>query len=297
MKVLAIDTSTLFGGVAIADDLDGMVIEVRLNVKSTHSERLMTTIDYALTQSGYTISDMDFFAVAIGPGSFTGLRIGLSTIKGFSYATGKPVVSVPTLEALAGNFPFCRYPVCPMLDARKKEVYSALFEWKGEGFVRLIDEISIGVERLLEKVNEILKTYSDRKNDISNPGAPPFSKRGKGGFSEERIIFAGDGAILYRDEIIKHMSERALFASSEKMVTSPANVASIGLQKALRGEFCEPVSLVPFYLRRSEAETKLRAESGEQRGESRKEPPAASSLSGEEKRKLKFGNKTANKKT
>jgi tRNA threonylcarbamoyladenosine biosynthesis protein TsaB len=268
MKVLAIDTSTLLGGVAVADDLEGVIIEVRLNVKSTHSERLMTTIDYALAQSGCTISDMDFFAVAIGPGSFTGLRIGLSTVKGFSYATGKPVVSVPTLEALARNFPFCCYPVCTMLDARKKEVYAALFEWKGGGFVRLIGEMSIKVQDLLKELE---------KNSPSSPlYVPPYQrgiKRGtkgeENGFSGEKIIFAGDGAILYRDEIIKHMSERALFASPEKMVTSPANVASVGLQKALRGEFSEPVSLVPFYLRRSEAE--IKAKSKEQRAESRQQ--------------------------
>ena len=227
MRVLAIDTSTLLGGVAIVDELSGMVFEVRLNVKSTYSERLMTTIDYALKQSGCTICDMDFFAVATGPGSFTGLRIGLSTVKGFSYATGKPVVSVPTLEALAQNFPFCRYPVCTMLDARKKEVYMALFEWKNEGLVRLISEMSIKVNKALERINE-----------------------------HDKVVFTGDGVILYKNEIVSLMGERAVFASPEKMLPSPASVACIGIQKALRGEFSEPVNLVPFYIRRSEAEIK-----------------------------------------
>jgi tRNA threonylcarbamoyladenosine biosynthesis protein TsaB len=230
MRVLAIDTSTLLGGVAIVDELSGMVFEVRLNVKSTYSERLMTTIDYALKQSGYTISDMDVFAVATGPGSFTGLRIGLSTVKGFSYATGKPIVSVPTLEALAQNFPFCRYPVCTMLDARKKEVYVALFEWKDEGLVRLISEMSLKVNKALEIINE-----------------------------HDKVVFTGDGVILYKNEIVSLMGEKAVFASPEKMVPSPANVACIGLQKALRGEFSEPVNLVPFYIRRSEAEIKAKS--------------------------------------
>lgn len=267
MKVLAIDTSTLLGGVAIADDLEGVIVEVRLNVKSTHSERLMTTIDYVLKQSGYTISEMDFFAIAIGPGSFTGLRIGLSTIKGFSYATGKPVVSVPTLEALALNFPFCCYPVCTMLDARKKEVYAALFEWVEEGFIRLIPEMSIKVEDFLRRLRE------------NNPPLPSFTKGDKGrdygenvrerdefrkedDYSHSKVVFTGDGVILYRDKIVESMSERALFAPPEKIVTSPANVASIGLQRALRGEFSEPVSLVPFYIRRSEAELKAKDKKG-----------------------------------
>jgi len=244
MKILAIETSTMLGGIAIMDDLSGLIAEVRLNVKSTHSERLMTEIDHVLKQAELKISDIDVFAIAIGPGSFTGLRIGLSTVKGFSYATGKPIVSVPTLEALAWNFPFCRYPVCTMLDARKKEVYAALFKWGNEGFIRLIDEVSIKVDRLLGRINE------------SNPPLPPFSKGGEGGFSDKRVVFTGEGAILYRDKIIEVMGNKAIFASPEKIVPSPANVASIGIKKAIKGEFSEPVSLVPFYIRRSEAELK-----------------------------------------
>ena len=227
MKILAVETSTMLGGIAIMDDLSGLIAEVRLNVKSTHSERLMTEIDHTLKQSGLTVSDIDVFAVAIGPGSFTGLRIGLSTVKGFSYATGKPVVTVPTLEAFAWNFPFCRYPVCTMLDARKKEVYSALFKWDRDGFIRLRDEVSIKINRFL--------------NDIKR-------------FSDERIVFTGDGTFLYRDEIREVIGEKAVFAPPEKMIPSPANVASVGIKKALKGEVSEPVSLIPFYIRRSEAE-------------------------------------------
>ncbi len=275
MKVLAIDTSTMLGGIAIVDDQFGLVIEIRLNVKSTHSEKLMTSIDYALQQSRYKVSDMDCFAVAIGPGSFTGLRIGLSTVKGFSYATGKPIVSVSTLEALAYNFPFCQYPVCTMLDARKKEVYAALFEWEKDSFIRLIDEASIEMSKLIENINETLMTHSSPEKNKNNPPLPPFNsplrkggyrgvKVGQGGFSEEKVkplsdekvIFTGDGAILYKDEIINLMGERAIFASPEKIVASPANVAHIGIKKALRSEFSEPISLVPFYIRKSEAEIK-----------------------------------------
>ncbi|MEW6214900.1 MAG: tRNA (adenosine(37)-N6)-threonylcarbamoyltransferase complex dimerization subunit type 1 TsaB [Nitrospirota bacterium] len=252
MKILAIETSTMLGGVAIIDDLSGLIAEVRLNVKSTHSERLMIEVDHILKQAGLRVSDVDVFAVAIGPGSFTGLRIGLSTAKGFSYATGKPIVSVPTLEALAWNFPYCRYPVCTMLDARKKEVYSALFKWDNKCFIRLIDEVSIKVDGLLEKINE------------NNPPLPPFTKGGQGGdyskgevgLSDKRVVFTGDGALLYRDKIIEVMGENAIFASPEKMVPSPANVAYLGIKKAMKGEFSEPVSLIPFYIRKSEAEIK-----------------------------------------
>ncbi len=229
MKILAIETSTMLGGIAVADDSSGLIAEIRLNVKSTHSERLMTAVDHVLKQSGLDISDMDAFAVAIGPGSFTGLRIGMSTVKGFSYATGKPIVSVPTLEAFAWNFPYSGYPVCPMLDARKKEVYVALFQWESEGFIRVIEETSARVNMLLEEVVRL---------------------------TEGKIVFTGDGALLYRNEIIGALGERAVFASPDKMVPSPANVASLGIRKVLKGEFSEPVSLVPIYIRKSEAEMK-----------------------------------------
>lgn len=230
MKVLAIETSSMLGGIAIMDDSQGLIAEMRLNVKSTHSERLMTTIAYTLKQAAVSLSDIDVFGIAIGPGSFTGLRIGLSTVKGLSYATGRPIVSVPTLEAFAYNFPFPRYPVCIMLDARKKEVYTAVFKWEDDGFVRLIDETSVRPEEFTR--HSLLVTRYDK------------------------FIFAGDGVLLYRDKIMETMGERAILASPEKMVPSPANVAYLGIKRAMKGEFSEPVSLVPFYIRKSEAEIK-----------------------------------------
>jgi len=243
MKILAIETSTMLGGIAIADDSAGLIAEVRLNVKSTHSERLMTEINHALQQSGLTVHDIDIFGVAIGPGSFTGLRIGLSTAKGFSYATGKPIVSVPTLEAFAWHLPYCRHPVCIMLDARKGEVYAALFQWTGDGFERLMSEASVNAEKLMEKIMSGIPTL-------------PSAKSGAEDFGEERIVFAGEGALLYRNKIEAMIGERAVFAPLEKMIPSPANVASVGMQKALQGELAEPVSLIPIYIRRSEAEIK-----------------------------------------
>lgn len=229
MKILAIDTSTMLGGIAVMDELN-LIAETRLNVKSTHSERLMTEIEHCLKQSSLKISDIDVFAVAIGPGSFTGLRIGLSTVKGLSYATGNPIVSVPTLDALALNFPYSRYPVCTMLDARKKEVYAALFKWEDDNFKKLINETSVNPEEFIRHT-----LYATRY---------------------DKIIFAGEGAVIYRDKIIESLGEKATFASPEKTVPSPANVASIGLKKALLKEFSEPVTLIPIYIRKSEAEVK-----------------------------------------
>ncbi|NWF97584.1 MAG: tRNA (adenosine(37)-N6)-threonylcarbamoyltransferase complex dimerization subunit type 1 TsaB [Nitrospirae bacterium] len=228
MKILAIETSTMLGGAAIMDDSIGLIAEIRLNVKSTHSERLMTEIDNLIRQSLLEISEIDAFAISIGPGSFTGLRIGLSTIKGLSFATGKPVVSISTLEAFAWNFPFCKYPVCLLLDARKKEVYTAVFKWTDRDLIKISPEKVIGVKQLLE-------------DNI---------------FSNSNILFAGEGSLIYKEEITKKMGSNAIFAPPEKMVPLPSNVAFLGLKKALKNEFSELISLVPFYIRKSEAEIK-----------------------------------------
>ena len=227
MKILALETSTMLGGVAVMDSSAGLIAEVRLNVKTTHSERLMTAVDYALAQSDLSIGDMEAFAVAVGPGSFTGLRIGLSTAKGLSYATGKPMVTVPTLEAFAWNFPCSRHPVCLLLDARKEEVYAAVFAWNGLGFDRVMPECSLPIGRLLDML-------------------------------QETVFFAGEGAVLYQAVIRERLGDAAVFAPAAGMVPSPASVASLGMAKALKKEFTAPEAAAPFYLRKSEAEVKWR---------------------------------------
>ncbi|HAK88276.1 MAG TPA: tRNA (adenosine(37)-N6)-threonylcarbamoyltransferase complex dimerization subunit type 1 TsaB [Nitrospiraceae bacterium] len=224
MKLLAIETSTMLGGVAIMDG-DALITESRLNVKVTHSERLMTGIGYALAQSSLKIEDIDVFAVAIGPGSFTGLRVGLSTVKGLVYATGKRLVSVPTLEAFAWNMPFSGYDVCPLLDARKKEVYAGIFRWADDGFVRVMSEQAIKIDALTSSITGT-------------------------------TIFLGEGALIYKDVIKANLGAKAFFASPQHMVPSPANTAYLGMKKAAAGEFEEPTALAPMYLRKSEAEMK-----------------------------------------
>jgi len=225
MKILSIETSTMLGGIAIVDDSAGLIAETRLNVKTTHSERLMTAINNTLAQSELTLDDMDVFAIASGPGSFTGLRIGLSTVKGLSYATGRPVVTVPTLEAFAWNFPYSCCPVCLMLDARKSEVYGAVYRWEENSFSTVLETVSIRPEALLERL-------------------------------QGRVLFAGEGVLLYREKILAVMKERALFAPMDKMVPSPANIAVLGMAAAQRGEYAEISQAVPVYVRKSEAEVK-----------------------------------------
>lgn len=227
MRVLAIETSTMLGGVAVVDSGAGLLAEVRVNVMAAHSERLMLELDHVLRSASLSFKDLDAIAVSAGPGSFTGLRIGLGTVKGLAYSTGLPVVAVPTLEALAWNFPCSSSPVCAALDARKGEVYAGIFLWADGGFRRLMPEASL-------KPKELVLRAADAG----------------------RTIFTGQGAFLHRRLIEEALGPDALFAPHNLAAPSPASVAQLGLALALRGEFSETASLRPVYIRKSEAELK-----------------------------------------
>lgn len=225
MKILAIETSTMMGSVAIMDER-GLIAEYCLNIRTTHSERLMKTIDTMLKDLSLAIKDIDGYAVSIGPGSFTGLRIGLGTIKGLAFVTNKPIAAIATLDALAYNIPFSRYQVCPMLDARKKEVYTSLYCSKENGELsKILDDYVIRPEIFLK--------------DIKAP-----------------TVFLGEGAGIYRDLIKNILGDNAHFASLAKQLPSAANIADLGLKALLSGKREDPETLVPRYIRKSEAEIK-----------------------------------------
>jgi tRNA threonylcarbamoyladenosine biosynthesis protein TsaB len=222
MKVLGIETATRTGGVSVVSE-EGVIAEYTLNIEVTHSERLMATVDTVLKGTGLSLADLDGFSVSVGPGSFTGLRIGIATVKGLAFTTGKPVVSVPTLKALAWNVPLAAYPVCPLLDARKKEVYAALYRYENGTLLPVMEEQTIALQALA-------------------------------GMTAERTLFTGEGAHLFRDDIMKLFGDRALFAPLSAMVPSAASVAEIGLQMLKNGERTPPDDLTPVYIRRPEAE-------------------------------------------
>ncbi len=222
MLILGIETSTKTGSVAVVSE-DAVIAQYSLNIEVTHSERLMSTVDRVLKDTGVALPQFDGFAVACGPGSFTGLRIGIATIKGLALATGKPVAAVPTLLALAWNLPHAAYPVCPMLDARKNEVYGALYRFQGEAFVQTMAETTIPIPDLAGKL-------------------------------AGDILFTGEAARLYRREIEKQFGDRARFAPSAAALPSAASVAGIGLGMLKSGKATDPDGLAPLYIRRPEAE-------------------------------------------
>ena len=222
MLVLGVETSTMQGGVALVG-ADRLVSEYLLNVEATHSERLLPAIDRMLCDAGVGLDALSGIAVSIGPGSFTGLRIGLSTVKGLAYATGLPVVGVPTLEALAWTTPFAAVQICPVLDARKHEVYAALFRYEGGVLVRLMEDAALAPEALCSRIRK-------------------------------PTLFLGDGLPVYGEFFRRLLGARMLVPPHASRGARPACVAELGRHRLARGERDSVESLVPRYLRPSEAE-------------------------------------------
>ena len=226
MRLLAVETSTLTGAVAVLDS-GAVVAESRVSVAVTHGERLMAAIDGVLRAARCGLTDIDVFAVARGPGSFTGLRIGLSTVKALAFATGKPAVGVPTLKALAWRLPYCAYPVCPVLDAKKNEVYAALYRTL-EGQLEVLEAPRAVAPMTLA---EELRTA------VAGP-----------------VVFVGDAVTPFATVFLDALGARARLAPADLRLPSAVTVGELAGQALLSGEAPDPASLVPLYLRPSEAE-------------------------------------------
>ncbi len=223
MIVLGIESSSTQGGVALVGE-EGVIAEYVLSVEATYAERLMPAIDRVLQDARMTILEVEGLAVSIGPGSFTGLRIGLSTVKGLALATGKPVVGVPTLQALAWSLPYCRYPLCPILDARKKEVYCALFEYRDAQLVCLMEDSALSPQALVARISQA-------------------------------TLFIGDGWRVYQAFLRQALGALAIPPPASRGA-SPAAVADLGRRRLLQGEKNPVEELVARYIRPSEAELK-----------------------------------------
>ncbi len=229
MHILAIDTSTSLASIAIAVD-EQIVAESLVNTNRTLSARLVPEIERLLTTAGLAIAEVDLFAGAVGPGSFTGVRGGVATIQGLALAVGKPCAGFSSLAMLAMNFSLQATLICPLLDARKSEVYAALYD------------CSVPVP-------------SPRIADCVLPPALLLDQIA--GLTNQQVIFVGEGAVRYHDQIAEKLGEQAVFAPFPFNFPHAANGVLLALHAFRRGELLEPSQLLPVYLRASDAEINL----------------------------------------
>ena len=225
MRILGFDTATMTQSVALIDD-DNLISVYSLRCLLSHSQRLLTSIHWVLARAGFALEDLSALAVTVGPGSFTGLRIGLSTAKGLSFASGKPIVGVPTLDALASGVNTTSYLICPLLDARKKQVYTALYQYSADGALKkLTPDMALAPQELCRSIRD-------------------------------PVIFLGDGVERYGSFLGETLGELAHFVPVEACAPSALAVAAQGLKRMKAGQIDDPMTLTPLYIRRSEAEIK-----------------------------------------
>jgi len=222
MIILAVDTSTRTCGIGVSDG-DQSICELYLTSGQTHSRHLMDTITRSLDASNMALGEVDGFAAVRGPGSFTGLRIGISTVKGLAYATGIPMVGISSLEALARSVIGETAPrVCSVVDARKNEVYHAIYRLEEGGLVE------------------------ETPPCVGPPDAIPES--------DEQTLFVGDGALLYQAVIRHGHGTRAAFAPPELNGIRVSTVARLAFDRFGNGDVDPIESMAPFYIRKSDAE-------------------------------------------
>lgn len=228
MKLLSLETSTKMGSIAITDNTQ-LLGEFQIAIKDTFSEMLLPTIDYVLKSTKTAIQDVDAFALAQGPGSFTSLRIGMSVVKGLALKNKVPIIPIPTLDGLASNLSYSHLLICPLIDARKGEVYTAFYKKQSNHSLgKLSDDRVIAPEKLIDEI-------------------------------DEETVFLGDGSILYGDLIREKLREKAHFAPLNLLYPRATAISSLALQVIKKDQVPLQSDLFrPVYVRSPEAEVNYR---------------------------------------
>ena len=227
MKILAIDSSGLVASVAVLED-DVLLASYTVDYKKTHSQTLLPMLDEICRMISLEPSDIDAVAVAAGPGSFTGLRIGSATAKGIALALDCPVIEVPTLAGMAFSLYNAKGLICPIMDARRNQVYNGLYEWKNLKLAALCDQRALGVDELAEELNR-----------IANP---------------EGTILLGDGVAVYREALDRLLTVPYSYAPAHVSRQRAASVGAYGLVLFGEGRYTSAAGHKPVYLRKSQAE-------------------------------------------
>lgn len=227
MRVLAIDSSGLTATVAIVED-DTTIAEFTINYKKTHSQTLLPMIDEMVKMVEADLNTIDAIAVAGGPGSFTGLRIGSATAKGLGLALGKPLIHIPTADAMAYSIYGCEDIICPIMDARRNQVYTGIYQMDGDKLQVLEAQMAVEIDELAKK----LCTY----------GKP--------------VIFLGDGVPVHKDRLEKELmtNHDIAFAPAHMNQQRAAAVGMLGIQYYKEGKTETAMEHKPDYLRASQAE-------------------------------------------
>lgn len=224
MKILSLDSATQSATCAILDD-NKVLGEITFNYKKQHSQILMPIIDELFNNTEMDIDDIDAFVVSKGPGSFTGLRIGMATIKGLSQGTKKPFVTVSTLDSLAYNLAYTDGIICPILDALRDNVYTALYTFKNFELVRINDYANISI-------NELINILKEKDCNIS---------------------FVGDGTIKFKERLTASLP-KVCFAPAHLNLAKASSLGELGLKLLSNGTFDNLYDSVPIYLRQPQAE-------------------------------------------
>ncbi len=224
MLVFGIDTCCMAATAALVDERI-MVAQTVINQNKTHSQIMMPQIENMFRAAEVDPKSVDAFAAAVGPGSFTGVRIGVATAKALAQAAGKPCIAVSTLEALAHASGFFDGILAPILDARRDQVYNALFRG-GRGLERLCNDRALALDELLTELKEC----------------------------GDKILFMGDATLVFREKIEAALGDKAYFAPKVTNLNLAGSVAEIGLEKLKDGQTVAYGELVPQYVRLSQAE-------------------------------------------
>ena len=224
MRILALDSSGLVATVAILED-EQTVAEYTVNYKKTHSQTLLPMLDEIVKMTEFDLNTIDAIAVAGGPGSFTGLRIGSATAKGLGLALGKPLIHVPTVDGMAYNMFGSTGLICPMMDARRNQVYTGIYRFEND-FEIVEEQMAISVNDLIAKLN----AYG------------------------EKVTFLGDGVPVYKSQLEAALEVPYCFAPAHMNRQSGAAVGALGMKYYAEGKVESAKEHQPDYLRLSQAE-------------------------------------------
>jgi tRNA threonylcarbamoyladenosine biosynthesis protein TsaB len=229
MKILALDSSGLVASVAVVED-DNLLGEYTVNYKKTHSQTLLPMLDEVAKMIELDLNTVDVIAVSAGPGSFTGLRIGSATAKGLGLALDKPIVAVPTVDALAYNLWGIADVVCPLMDARRQQAYTGLYAFSDGQMETLLPQCAVGIDEIVSRINELGK----------------------------KVIFLGDGVPVFSEYIGEHLHVPYAFAPAHNNKQRASSVAVLGGILYARGSAEDAAEHKPEYLRLSQAERERR---------------------------------------